>query len=70
MNTIQLSLVLGGCGVFGNDSHDVARWFADALFDDSRFIGAFDRVVFAVLDFADATPTYNAFRNVFDENRT
>ena len=65
------SIVLGawGCGVFGNDSHDIARWFADALFDDSRFIGAFDRVVFAVLDSADGTPTYNAFRNVFAENR-
>ncbi|MEP3478716.1 MAG: TIGR02452 family protein [Fuerstiella sp.] len=66
------SIVLGawGCGVFGNDSNDVARWFADALFGDPSFIGAFDRVEFAVLDFADGAPTYNAFRNVFAENRT
>ncbi len=61
------SIVLGawGCGVFGNDPSDIAHWFADALLDDSRFAGAFDRVVFGVLDFADATPTYEAFRKVF-----
>lgn len=65
-------VVLGawGCGVFGNDPSDIARWFSDVLNSDSRFVGAFDRVVFAVLDFADETPTYNAFCDVFAENRT
>lgn len=60
------AIVLGawGCGVFGNDPSDVARWFAAALLDDSRFAGAFDRVVFAVLDFAEDAPTFEAFRKV------
>ncbi|MGM0488708.1 MAG: TIGR02452 family protein [Planctomycetota bacterium] len=63
------AVVLGawGCGVFGNDPSDVAHWFADALLGDSRFAGAFDRIVFGVLDFADDTPTYEAFRHVFAE---
>lgn len=66
------SIVLGawGCGVFGNDPADIAQWFADALHDDARFAGAFDKIVFAVLDFADSTPTFNAFREVFADNRT
>lgn len=61
------ALVLGawGCGVFGNDPSDIARWFADAIHHDSRFAGAFDRIVFGVLDYADNTPTYEAFRQVF-----
>lgn len=63
------ALVLGawGCGVFGNDPSDIACWFADALLEDARFAGAFDRIVFGVLDFANDTPTYNAFHNVFTE---
>ncbi|MFN6160994.1 MAG: TIGR02452 family protein [Planctomycetota bacterium] len=61
------AIVLGawGCGVFGNDPNDIAHWFAEALRRDSRFAGAFDRIVFGVLDFADNTPTYEAFRKVF-----
>jgi uncharacterized protein (TIGR02452 family) len=64
------AIVLGawGCGVFGNDPSNVARWFADALVNDSQFAGAFERVVFAVLDFAEGAPTYEAFRKVFAEN--
>ena len=63
------AIVLGawGCGVFGNYPYDVATWFANALLEDSRFAGAFDRIVFAVLDFADETPTYEAFCKVFEE---
>ncbi|MEX1039880.1 MAG: TIGR02452 family protein [Pirellulaceae bacterium] len=66
------AIVLGawGCGVFGNDPSDVAQWFADALQSDSNFVGAFDRVVFAVLDYADGTPSFNAFREIFADNRT
>lgn len=61
------AIVLGawGCGVFGNDPYDIAHWFADALLDNSRFAGAFDRIVFGVLDVADETPTFEAFRKVF-----
>lgn len=45
------TLLLGawGCGVFRNDPEAVAGAFADWL-ADRRFRGAFDRVVFAVLD--------------------
>jgi uncharacterized protein (TIGR02452 family) len=65
------SIVLGawGCGVFGNNPSDIAQWFADALNSDARFVGAFDRIIFAVLDFADGTPTFNAFQAVFADNR-
>jgi uncharacterized protein (TIGR02452 family) len=46
------SLVLGawGCGVFKNDPQDIAQWFHTALIDNPLFIGAFERVVFAVFD--------------------
>lgn len=45
-------LVLGawGCGVFGNDPAVVADQFARAL--DGPFAGAFEEVVFAVLDWS------------------
>lgn len=45
-------LVLGawGCGVFANDPAVVARAFGDAL--DGAYAGAFDEVVFAVLDWS------------------
>ena len=45
------AMVLGawGCGVFGNDPDDVAHWMAQAI--DGRFRGAFDAVVFAIVDF-------------------
>ena len=64
------AIVLGawGCGVFGNDPSNIASWFADELERDSQFAGAFRRVVFAVLDFAEGAPTYEAFREVFAEN--
>ena len=61
------ALVLGawGCGVFRNDPVDVAQWFAEALLADAQFMGAFARVVFAVLDFDEGAPTFLAFRHRF-----
>jgi len=52
--------VLGawGCGVFRNDPLTVARAFREQL---ARTSGWFDRVVFAVLDNQQGTPTYKAF---------
>ncbi|MDB5217018.1 MAG: hypothetical protein JWO86_4945 [Myxococcaceae bacterium] len=46
-------LVLGawGCGVFANDPTIVARAFGDEL--DGAYAGAFDEVVFAVLDWSE-----------------
>lgn len=54
------TLVLGawGCGVFQNDPAGVASTFAAEL---TRARGAFDQVVFAVLDRQHGTPTYTAF---------
>ena len=56
-------LVLGawGCGVFGNDPHVVAEAFAAG----SRQVRFFDHVVYAVLDRTPATPTHQAFADVF-----
>ncbi|MEU9125889.1 TIGR02452 family protein [Streptomyces sp. NPDC048506] len=60
-------LVLGawGCGVFRNEPADVAGAFATALLGTGRFAGWFDRVVFAVLDRQEDSPTRAAFREVF-----
>ncbi len=46
------TLVLGawGCGVFRNDPAKVAEWFHQVLHEDGTFRGAFDTVLFAVLD--------------------
>ena len=46
------ALVLGawGCGVFGNQPADMARWFAQHLLRNPRYRDAFEHVVFAVLD--------------------
>lgn len=46
------ALVLGawGCGVFGNQPSDMARWFAAHLLHNRKYRNAFEHVVFAVLD--------------------
>ncbi len=46
------TLVLGawGCGVFGNQPSDMARWFADHLLGDGAYRDVFANVCFAVLD--------------------
>ena len=55
------TLILGawGCGVFRNDTEDIALAFREAL--DGPFAGAFERVVFAVYD----TSTELRFRGPF-----
>jgi len=60
------TLVLGawGCGVFRNDPAEVAGVFADLL-ASPRFAGAFDRVVFAVLDRSPSAATRAAFERRF-----
>jgi uncharacterized protein (TIGR02452 family) len=59
-------LVLGawGCGVFRNDPALVARRFGEAL-TDPLFAGAFDRVVFAVLDRSGDRRIAGAFEEAF-----
>lgn len=46
------ALVLGawGCGVFGNQPSDMARWFAEHLLRNPKYRNAFQHVTFAVLD--------------------
>lgn len=57
--------VLGawGCGVFGNDPQEVAELFRAALAGDFR--GAFERVVFAVVDWSDDEYFIGPFRQAF-----
>ncbi|MEW2168082.1 TIGR02452 family protein [Streptomyces sp. NPDC007084] len=59
-------LVLGawGCGVFRNDPAQVAGAFRGLLVG-GRFEGAFDQVVFGILDRARDRTTYRAFEQAF-----
>ena len=45
------TVILGayGCGVFGNDPDDVARWWKELLFDE-KYGMCFSNVLFSVLD--------------------
>jgi uncharacterized protein (TIGR02452 family) len=63
-------LVLGawGCGVFRNDPREVADVFAREL--AGRFAGAFDRVVFAILDRSRERATLRAFKALGDASRS
>ncbi|MFF3311200.1 TIGR02452 family protein [Streptomyces sp. NPDC002952] len=60
-------LVLGawGCGVFQNDPGQVAGAFRALLTDGGRFTGAFDHVVFGVLDRTRGAVTRAAFEQAF-----
>jgi uncharacterized protein (TIGR02452 family) len=59
------ALVLGawGCGVFGNDTEDIAGQFYAALTEPFR--GAFTHVIFAVLDSSPEEPMIGPFRRRF-----
>jgi len=59
------SVLLGawGCGVFRNDSNEVANAFMSHL-KSRRFRNSFSRVVFAVYDPSDSQETYLAFKAV------
>ncbi|HEY3866875.1 MAG TPA: TIGR02452 family protein [Actinocrinis sp.] len=63
----QRRLVLGawGCGVFRNDPTVVACAFRDLLTGAGRFAGAFEHVVFAVLDRGAGRANLAAFRAAF-----
>jgi uncharacterized protein (TIGR02452 family) len=59
------ALILGawGCGVFGNDSREIAELFHQALTGDFR--GVFRRVVFAILDWSEEQRFIGPFAAVF-----
>ncbi|MEU4999296.1 TIGR02452 family protein [Streptomyces sp. NPDC021622] len=60
-------LVLGawGCGVFQNDPVDVAEAFRGRLDEGGRFHGAFEHIVFGVLDRTRGAVTRSAFERAF-----
>lgn len=65
------TLILGawGCGVFQQKPADMAAYFAALLRDGGRFEGAFQRVVFAVLDRKENEYFIGPFRERFGEDR-
>jgi uncharacterized protein (TIGR02452 family) len=58
-----LALGAWGCGVFGNDSGEVAELFRRAL--TSHFQGVFARIIFAVLDWSEERRFIGPFERVF-----
>ncbi|MFF7133577.1 uncharacterized protein (TIGR02452 family) [Streptomyces sp. SAI-126] len=64
-------LVLGawGCGVFQNDPAQVAGAFRTLLGPGGRFAGAFDHVVFGVLDRTRGAVVREAFARAFPADR-
>ncbi len=65
----QLVLGAWGCGVFKNDPASVADWFHRCLREDNTFRGAFDTVVFAVLDRTRSLEIIGPFERLFAESR-
>ncbi|MFI5674420.1 TIGR02452 family protein [Streptomyces cellulosae] len=64
-------LVLGawGCGVFQNDPTQVAAAFRTLLGPDGRFSGAFEHVVFGILDRTAGSVVREAFVRAFPERQ-
>ncbi|MEU7719063.1 TIGR02452 family protein [Streptomyces tibetensis] len=65
-------LVLGawGCGVFRNDPAQVAEAFRALLGPGGRFAGAFEHVVFAILDRTRDRAVLGAFEGAFSSSRS
>lgn len=59
------AIVLGawGCGAFGNDGHEIAVLFQQAL--TGEFRGVYEAVIFAILDFSDNHRFIGPFERVF-----
>jgi uncharacterized protein (TIGR02452 family) len=59
------ALVLGawGCGVFGNDTQEIADLFAKAL--AGSFRGVFEQITFAIIDGSEDQKFLGPFRRVF-----
>lgn len=60
------TIVLGafGCGVFKNNSMDVAKYFEEAIHKNPKLKNQYKRIVFAVLDTTDEKRTYNTFKQI------
>ena len=61
------NLILGawGCGVFRNDPSDIAGLFKKHLCENEKFVGLFERVVFAVLDNSKSKKIFKSFERTF-----
>ncbi|MFF0003010.1 TIGR02452 family protein [Streptomyces tibetensis] len=66
------ALVLGawGCGVFRNDPVQVAEAFRALLGPGGRFAGAFEQVVFGILDRTRDRAVLGAFEETFSSSRS
>ena len=63
------SLVLGawGCGAFGNDGHQIAALFRQAL--EAHYRAAFDHVLFAITDWSEDKKYIGPFLKTFGEGQ-
>ncbi|MFT4223235.1 TIGR02452 family protein [Dysgonomonas sp.] len=61
------NLILGawGCGVFRNESKDVARYFAHFIRNGGKYSKCFDNIIFAVYDSGKKQENISAFQDVF-----
>lgn len=61
------TLILGawGCGVFRNNTEDVARYFKEVI--DEKFENKFKKIVFAVYDSSENKKTFSDFKLKFSE---
>jgi len=61
------NLVLGawGCGVFQNNPHDVARYFARYLTGNGKYASHFTQIVFAIYDRSRSQEIINPFCEIF-----
>lgn len=64
------AIILGawGCGVFKNNPDDVAKWFQHFLKETETFRGAFDHVIFGVLDSTPDLKILKPFQDHFSQN--
>jgi uncharacterized protein (TIGR02452 family) len=63
------TVVLGawGCGAFGNDSHEIAELFHQAL--AGAFRRVFAKVIFAIIDWSEDNHFIGPFRSVFENEK-
>jgi uncharacterized protein (TIGR02452 family) len=61
------SLILGawGCGVFRNETKEVARFFNEVIED--KFKSCFQEIIYAIYDSSDKKENYNAFVNEIEK---
>ncbi|BAV04028.1 TIGR02452 family protein [Filimonas lacunae] len=65
----QTTLVLGawGCGIFGNETKEMAGWFSYHLLQNEMFANTFKRIVFAVYAQDESDYNYQIFKKEFSK---